>query len=65
MLTITQQRTLTQEEDESLNKLANQITMIVLNVEKENQLPTNKPMVSRTTHRNSNRNLMEVNPNPT
>ena len=34
MLTITKQRTLTQKEDESLNKLDNQITMIMLNVEK-------------------------------
>jgi len=34
MLTIAQQRTLTQTEDESLNKLDNQITMLILNVEK-------------------------------
>ena len=34
MVTITQQRKLTQEEDESLNKLDNQITMIMLNAEK-------------------------------
>ena len=34
-LTITQQRNLTQEEDESLNKLVNQIIMIVLNIEKK------------------------------
>ena len=34
MLTIVQQRTLTQEEDESLNKLDNQITMIMLKAEK-------------------------------
>ena len=35
MLTIAQQRTLTQEEDESLNKLDNQITIIMLNAEKK------------------------------
>ena len=34
ILTIAQQRTITQEEDESLNKLDNQITMIMLNAEK-------------------------------
>ena len=35
MLTISQQRTLTRGENESLNKLDNQITMIMLNVEKK------------------------------
>ena len=34
MLTIAQQQTLTQEEDESLNKLDNQITVIMFNAEK-------------------------------
>ena len=35
LLTIAQKRTLTQEEDESLNKLDNQITTIMLNAEKK------------------------------
>ena len=44
MLTIALQRTLTQAEDESLNKLDNQITMLMLKVEKRINCKQTSPL---------------------
>ena len=43
MLTITQEQKLTQEENDYLNKLDNQITMIVLNAEKKRNSQETSP----------------------